>query len=150
MIDPTNKEKMLNHKLSHIGIIVKDLDEFGDQLEKIFSMKAVSKKVEDPSQDAILKMYKSDATYFEVISPNSETSCLQTILKRNGESLTHLCYETDNIEISLGQIVDAGGLVIKPSIPAVLFGGKKVAFAMLSNKIIIEFVESGWLDKMPQ
>jgi methylmalonyl-CoA/ethylmalonyl-CoA epimerase len=141
---------MLNHKLSHIGVIVKELDPFGELLGHLFSIEAVSAKVEDPSQDAILRMYKSDSCYLELISPNSESSNLHTILKNKGESLTHLCYETSNVDASLSQVVDAGGLVIKPPTPAVLFGGKNVAFAMLPNRMIIEFVESGWLENMPQ
>jgi len=133
---------MLNIKFSHIGIIVKDIRDFGQLLENVFNAQPVSEIVEDPEQKAFLRMYKSGNSFIELISPAGEDSSVQTALKRLGEGLAHLCFETDDLNLALNYARDNGAVVFSRPTPAVLFGGKKVAFAIFPNKLIIEFKES--------
>jgi catechol 2,3-dioxygenase-like lactoylglutathione lyase family enzyme len=112
-------------------------------LEGIFGAKPVSETVEDTEQKAFLKMYKSGESFIELISPAGEGSNVQTALKRIGEGLAHLCLETDNLEETLDLVRKHGALVFTKPTPAVLFSRRRVAFAMLSNKMIVEFLEVG-------
>jgi methylmalonyl-CoA/ethylmalonyl-CoA epimerase len=134
---------MANIKLSHIGVIVKDIQEFSRILEDIFQANPVSEIIEDPEQKAFLKMYKSGECFIELISPASEDSNVQTALRRIGEGLAHLCFETDNLEETLCLARENGALVFTKPTPAVLFNRRKVAFAILPNKMIVEFLEAG-------
>jgi len=135
-------------KLSHIGIIVKNIQEFGQTLERLFCAEPMSQVVEDPNQKAFLQMYRSGQTFIELIAPASEDSNVQTALKRQGEGLAHLCFETDDIDQTLTTVRNQGVLVFRPPTPTVLFVGKKVAFAILPNQMIVEFVEANWQDGM--
>jgi methylmalonyl-CoA/ethylmalonyl-CoA epimerase len=134
---------MANIRLSHIGVIVKDIKEFSRTLEDIFGARPVSETVKDTEQKAFLKMYKSGESFIELISPASEDSNVQTALKRMGEGLAHLCFETDNLEETLDLVRKHGALVFTKPTPAVLFNRRKVAFAILPNKMIVEFLEVG-------
>jgi len=92
---------MENIKFSHIGIIIENIQEFGQILENLFQNKASSDIVEDPKQKAFLQMYRSGRTFIELIAPSSEDSPVHTALKRQGEGLAHLCFETDNLAQAL-------------------------------------------------
>lgn len=128
--------------LSHIGVIVRDIKGFGQFLENVFNATPISEIVEDPEQKALLRMYKSGDGFIELISPASDDSNVQTALKRIGEGLAHLCFETDDLEETLASAKRNGAVVFTKPTPAVLFNRKKVAFAILPNKIIVEFLET--------
>lgn len=143
------KAKNMSHvKFSHIGIVVKDISKFGEMLERLFSAAPLSKVIEDPNQEAFLRMYRSGETFIELISPASENSHVQKTLTKSGECLAHLCFETDDLDQTLIEARNQGALVFRAPTPAVLFGGKRVAFAMLPNRMIVEFVETDWQNKM--
>jgi methylmalonyl-CoA/ethylmalonyl-CoA epimerase len=131
-------------KLAHVGIIVKDIEVFGAFLKKVFNVSEMSAKVEDNNQQAFLQMYKSGDCYLELISPNGEKSNVNTAINHFGDHLAHLCFETSDLEATLKRVRGEGVLVFRPPTPAILFDRKKVAFALLPNKIVIEFVEKGW------
>lgn len=135
---------MPNVRFAHIGMITGEMDRFKQIIENIFGAVPVSPVVEDPNQKAFLQMFKSGQTFLELISPVTEKSNVQTALNKNGEGVAHLCFETDDLSKTLDIVHSFGALIFSQPTPAVLFGGKKVAFVMLPNKMIVEFVETGW------
>ena len=137
-------------KLAHVGIAVRDLAAARDMFTQILGAKVVSAAVEDPAQEAVLQMLLCGDTYVELIAPAGEHSNVETALKAKGEGPLHLCYETADLDETLGQIRRQGAMVFRPATDAVLFGGKRVAFAMMPNRMIVEFVEEGWEQGMPQ
>ena len=135
---------MENLKFAHIGIVVKDIRAFGELLTQVFGAVAVSDIVEDPAQQALLQMFRIGDGLLELIAPATDDSHVQTVLKRSGESLLHLCFETDDLDAELRRLRSQGVLVFRPPTPAVLFGEKRVAFVMLPNQMVVELVETGW------
>jgi len=137
-------------KLAHIGIAVKDIHAFGKMMQDLLQAQPISAVVEDPNQQAFLQMFRSGQTCLELIAPAGEKSHVHTVLKRQGEGLIHMCYETDDLAATLARARKAGMVVFRPPVEAALFGGKKVAFAMMPNTMVIEFVEAGWAQGMEQ
>lgn len=135
--------------LAHIGLAVENIDSGADTM-RLLTAKAVTPVIEDPVQQAFLQMYLSGNTYIELIAPSSEDSHVVKMLSGQPSVLAHMCFQTDDISASIDHINNSGGLVFKGPAPAKLFGGKQVAFAMLSNRMIVEIVENGWLENMPQ
>ena len=135
-------------RFAHIGMITGDMVRCKDMVKQIFGAEPVSPVVADPKQEAFLQMFKSGQTFLELISPMTEESNVQTALNRKGEGVAHLCFETDDLAKTLDIVHALGALVFSQPTPAVLFGGKRVAFVMLPNKMIIEFVENGWEEGM--
>jgi methylmalonyl-CoA epimerase len=136
-------------RLAHIGIVVKDLEAFGRTLQEAFGAEPMGPAVVDPAQEARLQMYRSGSSYLELIAPASDDSHVHRVLKRQGEGLLHLCFETDNLDAALEHARQQGMLVFRPPTPAVLLGGKRVAFAMLPNRMVVEFAEEGWDEAAP-
>jgi len=135
-------------KFAHVGILVKDLDGVARTMTDLLGCTAVAQPVDDPVQEARLLMLESADTLLELIAPASEQSKIHTMLKHRGEGPVHLCFETDDMAATLAAVRKAGGMVFKGPDPAVLFGGRHVAFAMLPNRMMVEFVETGWREAL--
>ena len=54
----------------------------------------------------------------------------------------HQAYLVDDLDSSLARLLAAGARITRPPLPAVAFGGRRVAFAMLPELMLIELVES--------
>lgn len=139
---------MSDLKFAHVGILVKNIETFAPVLEHLLEARPVSPIVEDPNQQAVLQMFRSGQTLLELVAPAPGPSNVNTALKNSGEGPAHLCFETSDLDLTLERVRQAGGLVFKPPLPAVLFGEKRVAFAMLRNGMVFEFVEVGWENGM--
>jgi methylmalonyl-CoA/ethylmalonyl-CoA epimerase len=76
----------------------------------------------------------------ELVEPAGENSPVIPFLKRGG-GLHHLCYETDSLENQLALSRAQGELVVKPPLPAVAFGGRRIAWVYTRNKLLLEYLE---------
>jgi methylmalonyl-CoA/ethylmalonyl-CoA epimerase len=132
-----------------VGIVVKDIAAFAPVLRNVLSAQTVSSIVEDPHQQALVQMFQSGPTFLELIAPASGPSNVNTAIKNCGEGPVHLCFETPDLDATIAWVRSAGWLVFKQPLPAPLFGGKRVAFAIVNNGMIFEFVEAGWEKGMP-
>jgi methylmalonyl-CoA/ethylmalonyl-CoA epimerase len=137
-------------KFAHVGILVKDLDAAARIMAELFGCTAAAPAADDPVQEARLLMLESAGTLLELIAPASDQSKIHTMLKHRGEGPVHLCFETDDMQTTLAAVRKGGGMVFKGPDPAILFGGKQVAFALLPNRMMVEFVETGWREGMKQ
>jgi methylmalonyl-CoA/ethylmalonyl-CoA epimerase len=62
--------------------------------------------------------------------------------KRRGIRLYHLAYETDDLDATLAaQFARRAKPVLAP-VPAVAFDGRRIAFVMLPNLQLVEFIEA--------
>jgi methylmalonyl-CoA/ethylmalonyl-CoA epimerase len=61
-------------------------------------------------------------------------------LKRGG-GLHHLCYEVDQLDAQLERSRASGGLIVRLPIPAVAFGGRRIAWFYTKEKLLIEYLE---------
>jgi methylmalonyl-CoA/ethylmalonyl-CoA epimerase len=76
----------------------------------------------------------------ELVEPAAEDSPVIPFLKRGG-GLHHLCYEIDALEDQMALSRAQGGLVVKPPLPAVAFGGRRIAWVYTKNKLLLEYLE---------
>lgn len=76
----------------------------------------------------------------ELVEPAGEKSPVIPFLKRGG-GLHHLCYEVDGLEDQLALSRAQGGLVVRPPLPAVAFGGRRIAWVYTKNKLLLEYLE---------
>jgi len=77
---------------------------------------------------------------FELIEPAGEKSPVIPFLKKGG-GLHHLCYEAQDLEKQLELNRSKGGLVVRPPLPAVAFGGRRIAWVYSKSKLLIEYLE---------
>ena len=116
-------EKM---RLHHIGIATSSITDMIERLKKNTDVVSVSNIMFDPEQNAELCMVRTqDGTDIELI----QGEVVNKLVKK-GQYLYHLCWETDDIEARLQQLIDDGGMLVSPMKKAVLFDGRRVAFVM--------------------
>jgi len=132
-------------KLSHVGIIVKDIKEGIKNHETLFGYKQLSDIIEDPIQKVrvvLMGHSDEDPVKIELISPLGEDSPVTDLLKKR-QSLYHLCYEVPDIEEAKNLARKNGAIVISKPVEAPLFDNRKICFLFTKDHYVIELVETG-------
>ena len=97
---------------------------------------------EDPIQKvkvAFLETPGSDVQ-IELGEPAAADAPVTAFLEKGG-GLHHLCYEVDDCDATLQLVRQRKGLIVKRPSPAVAFGGRRIAWALTAEKLLLEYVE---------
>ncbi len=126
--------------LHHIGIVVDNIENY---LKNSFlSLHGnIVKDIYDKYQNARIVLISMESpVLIELIQPMNEKSFTYNFLKRNGNSLHHLCFKTDNIK-EIDSLFEKKKIKrITPFVEAPIFNNKKVTFGYTRNKNIIEIL----------
>ena len=129
--------------LHHMGVAVADLQPAIEFYSKTMGLRLIAKPVEDPIQKVrvcFLVDAAREQPCIELICPLDETSPVNGYLKK-GIGAYHLCYEVDDIENELAALRSKGCLIVSPPVPAVAFGGRKIAWIFTPLKHLVELLE---------
>ena len=74
------------------------------------------------------------------MEPAGDTSPLHRFLNRGG-GLHHICYEVDSLDDQLCESRAEKCLVVKNPLPAVAFGGRRIAWVYTPEKLLVEYLE---------
>jgi methylmalonyl-CoA/ethylmalonyl-CoA epimerase len=135
----------LSFKLLHIGVAVPALAPATDMLASLFGYKVVSGPFDDPIQKVAVNFLASgecDAAEVELIAPLSDDSPIRAILGKSGGGAYHLCFETNNMEAALEHARSLGCVVVAQPVPAVAFGGRRIAWIYAPSRQLFELVEA--------
>ena len=131
---------MIDLKIDHFGYAVSDID----RSLKIFlelGYEKISSIVIDEIRNVKIVFIKIGNTKIELISPVNEKSPVIDYLKKNGNILYHICYETKNIIDSILELKKLKFRVIeKPSI-AIAINSQRVAFLYHPYYGLLELLE---------
>lgn len=130
-------------KLSHVGIIVKDIEQGIKNHESLFGYKQLGPIVDDHTQKVrVVLMGTSDAdpVKIELISPLTDDSPVTELLKKR-QALYHLCYEVPDIEDAKKKARENGAVIITKPVEAPLFDNRKICFLFTRDHYVIELVE---------
>lgn len=126
----------------HIGIACYDIEESSQfYLSQGYTK---SETVYDPIQNVYICFCENlmgGGTCVELISPKDDTSPVCKNLQRNGVSLYHIFYETENLEESISELKKQKFIMVSKPSPAVAFGGKRVCFLFSKTVGLVELVE---------
>lgn len=102
-----------------------------------------SAPVRDPLQNVNLILCTSEQMpAVEIIYPTETAGPLASILKAQVSVIYHTCFQSNDLEYSLRAIGQANRIIeLSPPKPAILFGGRKVSFYMVSGFGVIEILE---------
>jgi catechol 2,3-dioxygenase-like lactoylglutathione lyase family enzyme len=127
---------MLGLPLHHVGIACSDIETTFDFIKRAYTIETDSGTVFDPLQRAYVRILnESRPGALELVSGQ----VVETLLKHRS-TYYHLCYLTPHIASSIEQAKKAGCMLVSKPAPAVLFGGRLVAFVH-SPLGLIEFLE---------
>lgn len=127
---------MFGHTFHHLGIACSDMESTASFVASAFDIASDSGTIWDPEQNAFVRLFNADTPFaIELVAGRS----VEDIVRR-GVSYYHLCYEADDIDAAIAQAVKLGAIRVRPPKPAVLFGGRLVAF-VFTPLGLIEFLE---------
>jgi methylmalonyl-CoA/ethylmalonyl-CoA epimerase len=131
----------------HVGYVVKSIAEVGEDFSRSIGAEWDGKIIHDPLQEARVTFMFSglfsgngQGPSLELVEPAGDKSPLHRFLAKGG-GLHHVCYEVDSLATQLQQSRAAGCLVVREPLPAVAFGGRKIAWVYTRQKLLVEYLE---------
>jgi methylmalonyl-CoA/ethylmalonyl-CoA epimerase len=130
-------------RLHHIGYVVDSIKDSAPGF--IRSLNAIWDEVvfADPGQKVkvtFLQGAPGDAL-IELVEPDADDAPVSLHLKKNGPGLHHLCYEVNALENAMADLRAKGALLAKPPKPAVAFEGRRIAWLLTGEKLLLELLE---------
>jgi methylmalonyl-CoA/ethylmalonyl-CoA epimerase len=98
---------------------------------------------EDPIQQVrvvFLDLPGSGDVKLELISPLTTTSPVARVLKLGG-GLHHLCFLVPDLAGQIVKMKAERAFLIRPPVPAVAFGGRRIAWMRTREKLLVEYLE---------
>lgn len=128
----------------HVGFVVASIQDSVPGFAASLNAKWDGEIIHDPSQVVRVTFLHGDSTadpLIELVEPAGEKSPVRGFLQRGG-GLHHLCYQVNNLEEQLQRSRGAGAIISRPPLPAVAFGGRRIAWVFTKNKLLLEYLEA--------
>lgn len=141
-------------KLHHIGLVTSAMEESIDILRKV-GFNEMTPLCSDPIQKVeacFVNIPVGADVYIELIQPVGEDSPVTGFIQKHNGGLHHLCFEVDDIEKTVKEMGEKGFRIVCPAVECIGYDKNfkrecqhvsKVAFIMLPNKVLIEFLQEG-------
>lgn len=130
-------------KLHHVGFVVSSIGKSADSFARSLVATWDRHIIFDPIQKVKVAFFRGSNPadpLIELVEPGEPKSPVSRFLERGG-GLHHLCYEVGDLESYLMFCKSAGNIIIRPPVPAVAFGGRRIAWAVTKNRLLMEFLE---------
>jgi methylmalonyl-CoA/ethylmalonyl-CoA epimerase len=127
----------------HVGYAVASIADTGKDFARSLGAHWDGEIIHDRLQEArvsFLRWAGPETPAVELIEPAGEKSALHKFVSKGG-GLHHVCYEVDSLDAQLEQSRAAGCLVVKNPLPAVAFGGRRIAWVYTRQKLLVEYLE---------
>jgi methylmalonyl-CoA/ethylmalonyl-CoA epimerase len=127
----------------HVGYVVNSIAQVGQDFARSLGAEWDSVIIHDPLQEArvtFMRCAGPESPAVELVEPAGDASPLHKVVAKGG-GLHHVCYEVDSLDAQLAQSRAAGCLVVKNPLPAVAFGGRRVAWVYTRQKLLVEYLE---------
>jgi methylmalonyl-CoA/ethylmalonyl-CoA epimerase len=135
---------MSHPRLHHTGFVVASIEECAEQMANSLSLAWDGVIILDPLQFVrvtFLPEAKSGAASIELVEPAGPRSPVKKFAEAGG-GLHHVCYEVDDLKAQLSQSQSSGATVVRVPLPARAFGGRKIAWVITPQKLLVEYLES--------
>lgn len=113
-------------KISHIAIVVPDLDEAMDFWVEALGL-PLNHVEHVPDQGVDVAFLPSGESEIELLEPCEPDSGVARFMAKRGPGMHHICFEVDDIEYVLDRLRQADVPLINEE-PTIGTGGKKIAF----------------------
>ena len=126
-----------------MGYVVSSIAKIGQDFARSIGAEWDGTIIHDPLQEARVTFIRCggpETPAVELVEPAGDKSPLHKIVAKGG-GLHHICYEVDSLDVQLPQSRAAGCLVVKDPLPAVAFGGRRIAWVYTRQKLLVEYLE---------
>jgi methylmalonyl-CoA/ethylmalonyl-CoA epimerase len=130
-------------RIHHIGFVVPSIKDSAPGFVRTLGANWDEVVFADPGQKVKVTFLRiaSDDVLFELVEPDAEDAPVNRFLKEKGQGLHHLCCEVNGLEEAIAELRSKGALLAKPPKPAVAFGGRRIAWLLTTEKLLLELLE---------
>ena len=131
-------------RLHHFGFVVAAIAPCIEAFRHSMDASWDGKIIEDPLQKVRVAFLArgEHEPQIELVEPVGDASPVRKFLAEKGGGLHHVCYETDDLKAEVQGFRSRGAILARPALPAAAFGGRKIAWVMTREKLLIEVLES--------
>lgn len=124
----------------HVGVVSRDI---ARDTELLATLGYVREREDfaDPAQGVRGRFVVGGGPRLELLAASGPAGVLEPWLKARA-TLYHLAYETADMAAALDSLRSIRGKVVVQPIPAVAFSGRRIAFVLLPNFLLVELIES--------
>jgi methylmalonyl-CoA/ethylmalonyl-CoA epimerase len=130
-------------RLHHIGFVVASISTSAEGFARSLSASWDGRIIYDPLQTANVSFLVAGAgqPLIELVEPAGESSPVARVAERGG-GLHHLCYEVASLEEQLERSRAAGAILVRPPLPAIAFGGRRICWIFTRERLLLEYLEA--------
>jgi methylmalonyl-CoA/ethylmalonyl-CoA epimerase len=127
----------------HVGFVVRSIANSVKGFAAILQAEWDEKIFHDPNQGVRVTFLRCAAAtdpLWELVEPAEDNSPVQSFAVKGG-GLHHVCYVVEKIEEALSRARSLGAVIAREPMPAVAFGGRRIAWIYTKNRLLIEYLE---------
>jgi methylmalonyl-CoA/ethylmalonyl-CoA epimerase len=128
-------------KLHHIGFAVSSISRTVEGFALSIGACWNGEVIHDPLQQVRVTFLSRDVPgpLIELIEPAELKSPISKFVSSGG-GLHHFCYEVNSLDDELRLARSVGGLIVRRPLPAVAFGGRRIAWVFTRQKLLLEYL----------
>lgn len=129
--------------LHHVGCVVDSIENRIESYKISLGCTAVSEIFEDPIQRVrvvFLELPTAGLVQLELVEPASPDSPVTRFLEKRG-TLHHFCFEVSDLQRQIEWMKSQGARLISSPKPAVAFNGRRIAWMLTADSLLVEYLE---------
>lgn len=127
----------------HVGFVVASIQNSVQGFASMLRADWDKQVIHDLNQKVrvtFLTTHRAGDPLWELVEPADDKSPVQSFAAKGG-GLHHVCYFVENLDQALAEARALGALVTRPPMPAVAFGGRRIAWIYTKHRLLIEYLE---------
>lgn len=127
----------------HVGYAVQSIETARAGFAASLAMIWDGQIFHDPLQQVRVTFFHSPHSgnpMIELVEPTGAESPVYRFVQRGG-GLHHLCYEVSSLEKQLAWTQSNRDIIVRAPLPAVAFGGRRIAWVYTRTKMLLEYLE---------
>lgn len=130
-------------RIHHIGYVVADVERAAEGFSQSLGARILTPAIHDPLQKVFVLFLQipGDVAQWELVAPAGNGSPVAALAARGG-GLHHVCYEVADLDGALAQAKAVRGALIRPPKPAVAFAGRRIAWVLTAERLLVEYLET--------
>jgi len=130
--------------LHHLGFVVPDIAAGMEGFVRSLAAVWNGRVYEDPFQRVRVAFLatRPEDPLIELVEPMLEDSPVRRFLAERGGGLHHVCYEVGSLENEMAKMKTRNSMIIRRPKPAVAFDGRRIAWMLTRERLLVELLES--------
>ena len=131
-------------RFHHVGFVVTSIADCVEKFAVSLQASWDGRIYNDPLQRVKVTFLKArpEDPQIELVEPAGDDSPVLRFLREKGGGLHHICYEVDVLEREIADMKARGALIVRRPKPAVAFQGRRVAWMLTPERLLVELLES--------